>query len=644
MSTLVLPEPTIARGAQARRAHQHFLAGRAHAAREQWPHAARAFAQAADLSRDAAYALTAAHASIKAGQADLALPRLRALRRVHPELTLAYTLESHAWLDIGRADEAASVLETLPATAPRDHIYQVSLAVALQRLNRHEPAVQAFLAALALKIDDALSHFRMGMSFKELGLKAEAAECVRTALALGLGTSELSARALLVFLEREACRWDEADRELAVLRAAVQAAPCDAAVETGAFVHAVLVDDAVEQRKVASLYAHHLQARAVPLPRRPARAHDGRLRIGYLSADFHQHATSQLAVQMFEAHDRQRFEVTLFSAGPDDGTSLRRRMQAATEHFVNLHGQGTAQMAAEIRARRIDILVDVKGATYGSVMAVMAHRPAPLQVNWLGFPGTSGAPYIDYLIGDPVVTPLEHAAHFSECIAQMPLCYQPNDSRRVLPQAATRADCGLPEGALVLCGFHQSYKISREVFAAWCRLLHALPHAVLWLLRWNANVQEALTAAAVAHGVDPSRLVFAPLLPADQHLSRLSAADMFLDAWPCNAHTTASEALWAGVPPVTVVGETFAQRVAASLLRASGLDQLACADVARYEHAVRQLAADPVLRDQLRNRLIAQRSHALFDGVRFARDIEALFQRMWERAVAGLPPAHLPAH
>jgi predicted O-linked N-acetylglucosamine transferase (SPINDLY family) len=277
-------------------------------------------------------------------------------------------------------------------------------------------------------------------------------------------------------------------------------------------------------------------------------------------------------------------------------------------------------------------------------MQVMAHRPAPLQVNWLGFPGTSGALYVDYLIGDPVVTPLEHAAHHSECIAQLPLCYQPNDSRRVMPLPATRADCGLPDDALVLCGFHQSYKISREVFAAWCRLLHALPHAVLWLLRWNANVQAALTAAAVAHGVDPSRLVFAPLLPADQHLSRLSAADVFLDAWPCNAHTTASEALWAGVPPVTVVGETFAQRVAASLLRASGLDQLACADVARYEHAVRQLAADPVLRDQLRNRLIAQRSHALFDGVRFARDIEALFQRMWERAVAGLPPAHLPAH
>jgi predicted O-linked N-acetylglucosamine transferase (SPINDLY family) len=647
MSTLVLPEPSIAAHGKAsaaqRRAHQLFLSGRSHAAQERWPHAAKAFEQAADLSRDTAYTLTAAHAAIKAGQSDRALPRLRALRTALPELTLAYTLESHAWLDLARADEAAAVLQALPPQAPRDHIYHVSLAVALQRLNQHEGAVRVFLAALALKIDDALSHFRMGMSFKELGLKAEAAECVRTALALGLGTSELSARALLVFLEREACRWDEAAGEMATLHAAVRAAPADAAVETGAFVHAVLVNDAAEQLKVATLYARHLAARTVPLPRRQACAHVGRLRIGYLSADFHQHATSQLAVQMFEAHDRRRFDVTLFSAGPEDGTPLRRRMQAAAEHFVDLHGMGLPQMAAAIRARDVDILVDVKGATHGSVMQVMAHRPAPLQVNWLGFPGTSGAVFIDYLIGDAVVTPLAHAAHFSERIAQLPLCYQPNDSQRALPQVQPRAVWTLPDDGLVLCGFHQSYKISREVFASWCRLLQTLPNAVLWLLRWNANVQAALTAAAAAQGIDASRLVFAPLLPADQHLSRLGAADLFLDAWPCNAHTTASEALWTGVIPVTVIGETFAQRVAASLLQASGLPELVCNDVAHYEQTVCDLAAAPERRAQLRQRLIAQRGHPLFDGRRFARDIEALYERMWHRAVAGLPPEHLAA-
>jgi predicted O-linked N-acetylglucosamine transferase (SPINDLY family) len=225
----------------------------------------------------------------------------------------------------------------------------------------------------------------------------------------------------------------------------------------------------------------------------------------------------------------------------------------------------------------------------------------------------------------------------------MPLCYQPNDSQRALPQTQPRTSWGLPDTALVLCGFHQSYKISREVFASWCRLLHALPQAVLWLLRWNANVQSALTAAAAAHGIDPTRLVFAPVLPANQHLSRLSTADVFLDTWPCNAHTTASEALWAGVPPVTLVGETFAQRVAASLLHASGLEALACRDVVHYEQTVQHLAAQPERREQLRRQLTAQRQHPLFDGRRFARDIEALYERMWARAVAGQKPQHLPA-
>ena len=647
MSTLVLPEPaTAARAAGSptqRRAHQHFLNGRSHAALEQWPHAFKAFEQAAKLSRDTAYALTAAHAAIKAGQAQHAVARLRALRSEQPELTLAYTLESHAWLELASAQEAVQVLQALPAQATRDHIYHVSLGVALQRLNQHQPAVQGFLQALSIKMDDALVHFRMGMSFKELGLKAEAAECVRTALALGLGTSELSARALLVFLEREACRWDFADAELTRLRQAVQAAPPGAALETGAFVHAVLVDDPNEQHKVATHYACHLAARTVALPRRQARAHEGRLRVGYLSADFHQHATSQLTVQMFESHDRSRLEVTLFSASADDGTPLRQRMRAAAEHFVDLHGLGMPQMAAAVRERDIDILVDVKGATHGSVMQVMAHRPAPVQVNWLGFPGTSGADYIDYLIGDAVVTPLAHAAHFGERIAQMPLCYQPNDSQRALPQLQPRATWGLPEQALVLCGFHQSYKISRVVFDSWCRLLQALPDAVLWLLCWNGNVQAALTQAAAQRGIDPARLVFAPRLPADQHLSRLAAADIYLDTWPCNAHTTASEALWVGVPPVTLIGDTFAQRVAASLLHTSGLPELVCRDLAHYERTVLELAAAPHRRAALRARLIDQRGGPLFDGVRFARDIEAMYERMWARAVAGQGPDHLPA-
>jgi predicted O-linked N-acetylglucosamine transferase (SPINDLY family) len=286
----------------------------------------------------------------------------------------------------------------------------------------------------------------------------------------------------------------------------------------------------------------------------------------------------------------------------------------------------------------------VKGATHGTLMPVTAHRAAPLQVSWLGFPGSSGADEVDYLIGDAVVTPLAHAAHFSEKIAQLPLCYQPNDARRALPQPSRRSDWGAPEGVPLLCAFHQSYKISEEVFERWCALLHAVPGAVLWLMRWNANVQASLEAAARARGIGPERLCFAPMLPLDQHLSRLACADLYLDAWPCNAHTTAGEALWVGVPVVTLIGPTFAQRVAASLLKAVALPELVCDSAEAYADTVQALCADAPRRQHLREHLIAQRQASpLFDGARFARDIEALYERMWARAVAGLPPEHLPA-
>ncbi len=242
---------------------------------------------------------------------------------------------------------------------------------------------------------------------------------------------------------------------------------------------------------------------------------------------------------------------------------------------------GHAQVAQRVRELGIDILVDLKGATYDAPLPVLAARPAPLQVTWLGFPGTTGAPYIDYLIGDPVVTPLEHAGHFAEKIAQMPLCYQPNDARRERPQPSTRADWGVPEDGLLLCGFHQSYKISEQVFELWCALLRERDDALLWLLQWNTNVQDTLRAAARARGIDPQRLLFAPLVPLQQHLSRLACADLYLDAWPCNAHTTAGEALWVGVPVVTLQGQAFAQRVASSLLHAVQLDELVCHDAGR---------------------------------------------------------------
>jgi len=515
--------------------------------------------------------------------------------------------------------------------------------VALQGQGRHQQAVQCFMQSLALKIDDAVTHYRLGVSFRDCGMKLEAAECFRTALALRF-PDELFARGLLAYMEREGCRWAGAEAEWRALEAAIDAQPEGKPLQVNPFVHAVLSDDPLRIRRVAEHYARFFASFAKPLPPLRARAHGGPLRIAYLSADFQQHATAQLMVQMLEAHERSRFEVTLVSAGADDGSDMRQRLKRACHRFEDLHGATHEAMAQRIRALGIDVLVDVKGATDGTLLPVLAARPAPLQLEWLAFPGTSGADFIDYVVGDPIVTPLAHAAHFTEKIAQLPHCYQPNDAKRARPAATSRAAAGLPDDAIVLCGFHQSFKISQGVFARWCELLQRVPQAVLWLLEWNANVAAALLAAAVAHGIAPERLCFAPLLPLEQHLARLACADVFLDAWPCNAHTTAGEALWMGVPVVTLVGATFAQRVGASLLHQVGLDELVCADEAGYVEAVATLAADAPRRAALRERLEHQRTLSpLFDGERFARDFEALCERLWARACAGLAPEHLPA-
>jgi protein O-GlcNAc transferase len=625
-------------------AFRHWQAGQGHAQRQRWPAAAAAYEQATDLHADPAYGLAAAHALIKSGRSADAVQRLRRHRQQHAQLLLGYTLEAQALLALGRADEALACLDTLPAGSTPDHGLLMWRGLALQAASRHAEAVPVFLHALALKVDDAYLHFHLGTSFKLLGMKAEAAECVRTAVTLGVGSSELAARGLLVFLEREACRWAEADAELQPLRRAVCALPPGRPAETAPFAHAVLVGEPEEQLKVARHYALHVAAKVQPLQRVRAMPRGGRLRLGYLSADFHNHATAQLLVQVLERHDRDAFEVFALSAGPDDASPLRKRVVAAVEHFVELRGCTHAQMAQCVRELGIHILVDLKGATHDTLLPVLAARPAPLQVGWLGFPGSSGATYIDYLIGDAVVTPLADAAHYSEKIAQMPWCYQPNDALRERPVATRRADWGVPEDALLLCAFHQSYKISAEVFDTWCSLLHERADAMLWLLQWNTNVQQRLRAEAQARGIDPARLLFAPLLPLQQHLNRLAHADLYLDAWPCNAHTTAGEALWSGVPVVTLKGRAFAQRVAASLLHAVQLDELVCSDIEAYRATVLALADDAPPRAALRAHLAAQaQSSPLFDGAGFARDLEALLQRMWLQALRGGALQHLPA-
>jgi protein O-GlcNAc transferase len=316
----------------------------------------------------------------------------------------------------------------------------------------------------------------------------------------------------------------------------------------------------------------------------------------------------------------------------------------AVDRFVDVREMSNGAAAERIRADGIDILLDLKGYTLGARNAVLAFRPSPIQVNYLGYPGTLGADFYDYIIGDPTVTPLAHAAEYSEKIAQMPLCYQPNDRSRTIGPRPSRADCALPEHGFVFCSFNSPYKITAEIFDIWCRLLQGTEHSVLWLYESNAQARRNLTHEVERRGIDAARLIWGEQLPQTRHLGRLQLADLVLDTRPVCAHTTASDALWAGVPVLTCPGDTFVSRVAASVLRAAELPELIAADLAEYESIARELAHDRQRLDALKARLTHKLGECpLFDSVRYTRDLESLFARMHERCLRGLAPDHLGA-
>ncbi len=368
-----------------------------------------------------------------------------------------------------------------------------------------------------------------------------------------------------------------------------------------------------------------------------------RIRLGYLSNDFHQHATALLMVEMLEAHDRSRFELHAYSYGADDGLGMRQRLQASFHQFHDISALSDVQAARAIHADGIHILIDLKGYTAGSRTALLTYRPAPVQVSFLGYPGTLGGDFCDYLVSDRFVTPASAAADYSEALACLPHSYQPHGQALALAEPPSRAELGLPEDGVVFCCFNQAWKFSPEVFDCWCELLRRSPGSVLWLLA--SNVAEGnLRQEAMARGIAPQRLVFAPDAPQAQHLARLQQADLVLDTLPYNAHTTASDALCAGVPLITCAGQTFAARVAGSLLHAVGLPELITHSLAEYTELAATLAHNAPQRAALRAKLAALRPQAaLFNVPAYTLALEALFEAMWQRRCAGLAPAALDA-
>jgi len=369
-----------------------------------------------------------------------------------------------------------------------------------------------------------------------------------------------------------------------------------------------------------------------------------KIRIGYLSCDFHDHATSLLLIELFEAHDRERFEVFAYSYGADDGKAMRPRLKKAFEHFIDIQALSTGEAASAIHADGIDILIDLKGYTRNTRTAILGLHPAPLQVNYLGYPGTLGNNLCDYIITDRFLTPPDTASSYSEAFAYLPDSYQPHSRHSEIGLLPQREDVGLPEEGFVFCCFNQAYKINPEIFDVWCQLLSRCPDSVLWLLK-DDMAEGNLRNAAFQRGISPHRLIFAAHTTQLEHLSRLQCADLVLDTLPYNAHTTASDALWAGVPLVTCVGDTFASRVAGSLLHAVGLPELATDSLDSYFNLALALASDPAQLAEVRQRLAHNRlTTPLFDILSYTRHLEGLYEAMWSRHLAGDAPGTLGAH
>jgi len=555
---------------------------------------------------------------------------------------------------------------------PRSAIARNNLGAALRSANRPREAVAALREAAELERAPPEVLVNLGNALKDLGAFEEAAEVFRRGIAAAPGSADLQAglgtvlaaagrsREGIAALEgalalapekggplgrlirekEQACDWADLDRWTAQARALLDAG----APSIHPFVWASRTASAAVQRRAADRWAAQAIAQrgGPPVPVRAPRARD-RIRIGYLSANLHEHAVAYLLAEVIELHDRTAFEAYAYSCGPGDASAMRRRLEAAFDVFADVAQESDRIAAQRICDDEIDILVDLMGYTERARTAVIALRPAPLVVNFLGYPGTLGAGLADYLIGDAIVTPLAAAEHYAEKLVVLPASFQPNDRKRAIAVPMSRAECGLPEAGLVLCSFNQSYKFTAPVLDVWCEALQAAPDAVLWLAATRPIATENLHREVAARGVDPARLVSASRVPRhDQHLARLACADLFLDTFPFNAHTTASDALWAGVPVLTRAGESFASRVAASLLRAVGLGELVTESAADYRAALLGLVADRSRLASLRGRLAAARATApLFDSPRYTRDLERAYLAMWQRALAGARPEHI---
>ncbi len=608
---------------------------------------------------------------VRSGDFNSAVESFRRAAEADPEHSFAHNNLGSALAAIGRKEEAAEAFRRAIEIDPSYAQPYVNLGDALLGLGERDEAFACFSKALELDPQFGAAYFSLGRAQQASGKLNEALACylqatdfspndgdVYTSLgtvlvllrlgdaaiqafekALAIDPSLAVARAHLMHLLARDCDWDRLEahiewvQELGVIGDVVPP-----------FTMLAFEDHPERHRVRSERFAITSFSLIKPLsvPARPVARRD-RLRIGYFSADFREHATMFLSARMFELHDRSRFSIHAYSYGREDRGPMRNRTLKAFDEFKDVTALGDHAIASVARADGIDIAVDLKGYTEHQRVGVFAYRPAPIQITYLGYPGTLGAPFIDYLIADHVVVPGEQRRAYSEQLIYLPNSYQVNDDSREVPgTGGSRTEFGLPQEGFVFCCFNSTYKITPAEFDIWMDLLRRVDGSVLWLLASTANVERKLRSEAAKRRVEPDRIIFAQKVQPAAHLARQKFADLFLDTFNCNAHTTASDALWAGLPLLTKSGQGFAARVAASLLQAVGLDELITTNERDYAELALALARDPAKLAAIRAKLEVNRTTMpLFDSEKFTRHIEKAYDMAYDRFLKGEGPADI---
>jgi len=570
-------------------------------------------------------------ALLGAGDFAGALVAFDAALSVAPQLAAALYNKAMVLIQLQRWQDALAVLDELVRSNPAVADAWNNRSGVLQALGRHEEALVSIRQVLKLRPSDVRALYNAGIVLLVLKRFDEAQQFLTRALAADPSNGEILGS--LVSAALRACDWETLEPLLPRLFSGIR----NGTAVIAPLSLLALNDDPILQKRCAELTtARSLAAAAlgggVPAMAQAAYRHD-RIRIGYLSSDFGDHPVAAQIVGLLERHDRSRFEITGLFTGRADGSARYDRVVKACDQFRNIGAMGARDAAALIRQAEIDILVDLNGQTMGWRPAILKYRPAPVIATFLGYAGTTGAGFVDYIIGDPHVTPFGLGPAMSEKIVQLPDCFWPSDPNLPEPEALTRAEAGLPSGAFVFCCFNSNHKIRPQMLDLWARLLKSVDDSVLWIRGGYSEMNARFLEQAEARGIGQERIVFAGRMDSfARHLGRQAQADLFLDTFPYNAHATASDALWAGLPVVTLRGESFVSRVSSSLLISIGLEELVAGTPEDYEAIALALARDRGrLRDLRRKLATARKTAALFDMDRFARGLEAAYLQMQAR-------------